>query len=255
MNDPSTSAPDRPRVTREIVIGALALALAGALALALIPRGDDRVLQNLRTQLGQDYHDCVPLGWYPEAAGPTSYVPTSNVGGTEQGVWLPGLWLGIVTPNALNDPHSREVKRVLDELTRLDLLARTDGRSKVRYTVTPRGSQYFYDGNDLGNNVERWPYMCFSRLAIMSIGWAPSRNSVPPATNEQSREVRFTWTRASLAPWATPLLMAHAVELGPTRSPAEATVRREPNGGWTLDRVQWNFPVVQDRAAWVNHRI
>jgi hypothetical protein len=50
-------------------------------------------------------------------------------------------------------------------------LERVDLRDRFRYHLSDSGSQYFYNENRLGDNSERWPYMCYSRIVPQQIVW------------------------------------------------------------------------------------
>jgi len=118
----------------------------------------------------------------------------------------------------------------------------------THYSLTRMGWRYYYERNDLGNNVEGWPFLCFSHLHTTSIAW--SGPSVQERPWSVSRRVRFTWASQPDAPWITPFLKAHAVALPPVSNPAEAQARRYGSGKWKLANLNFEFGLVEDRSAW-----
>jgi hypothetical protein len=123
----------------------------------------------------------------------------------------------------------------------------------VRYNLTREGARYYYERSELGNNSEQWPYLCFSRLHARDVVWTsrPSTHGTGRDADVTAR-VRFSWEPSENAPWVTPFVKAHAVELNPTKSPAEATALRFYDGRWGLTKVDFSFPLVEDPAAWMS---
>lgn len=210
-------------------------------------------LRQLASTIDAQFHECVPLGWYPDTRPWRGYVPGYNADVAEEGVLFQALWVGVVPARTLNDPHAVAVKAVLDEFTRLGLLVRHEIPGAFRYNLTPEGQRYYYERNNLGNNVEYWSYLCFSRLHARDVAWASRRSRTRGTSGDDvTARIRFTWEPAADAPWVTPFVKAHAVELNPTSSPAEATARRYASGDWGLMNVDFSFPLVEDPAAWVS---
>jgi hypothetical protein len=203
-------------------------------------------LSQLAERLDRQPHECIPLGWYP--AGPLSggFYPDYNADVADRtGVFQSG-WVAVVRPDA-PQAQATAVKSVLDELAGLGLLERRTLSDGPHYTLTQDGWRYYYERNDLGNNVERWPYLCFSRLRTTRIAWSG------PSVREAgcvSRRVRFTWTSRLDAPWITPVLRAYAVELPPISNPAEAQARRYAGEQWHLAGVNFELGLVEHRSAW-----
>lgn len=211
------------------------------------------VLAQFAATIDERYHECVPLGWYPEGRPARGYYPVNSMNVAMRGVIFEGLWVAEVRSRMLDDPHAVAVKAVLDEFTRLGLLVRLELPAGWRYNLTHEGMQYYYDHNDLGDNVDGWPYLCFSRLRAKNVAWAsqPSEHRGSYGSEVTAR-IRFTWEPTANAQWTTPFLKAHAVELTPTSSPANATARRYVNGRWRLAEFDFSFPVVENRSAWTS---
>jgi hypothetical protein len=213
------------------------------------------VLRQFASTIDRRYHECVPLGWYPEGRHQRGYYPVHNVDVAARGVVFEGLWVGEVRTRMLHDPHAVAVKSVLDEFARLGLLVRHELPDRFRYNLTHEGMQYYYDRNYLEDNIDGWPYLCFSRLHAKDVAWASS-----PTVHrglhgtEVTARVRFTWESSADARWTTPFLKAHAVELNPTSNPANATALRYFNGTWHLAQFDFAFPVVEHRSAWTTAR-
>jgi hypothetical protein len=229
---------------------ALDLILAVVRAHTLAP-SPPPVLRQFASTLDEQYHECVPLGWFPDSRPWRGYFPGFNADVAAKGVALEALWVGLVPARTLDDPQAVAVKAVLDEFTRLGLLVRHELPGGVRYNLTRDGLRYYYERNDLGNNVESWPYLCFSRLHARDVAWSsrPSKGGGAHGEDVTAR-IRFTWEPRVDASWATPFVKAHAVELNPTSNPAEATARRYSDGEWGLTRVDFSFPLVEDPSAW-----
>jgi len=211
------------------------------------------VLRQFASTIDERYHACVPLGWYPEGRPQRGYYPGYNADVQVRGVVFQGLWVGEVRARALDDPHAAAVKSVLDELARVGLLVRHEVADGFGYNLTREGQQYYYDSNDLDDNVDGWPYLCFSRLHAKDVAWT-SRAAEHRGWygSEVTARVRFTWEPTADAQWVTPLLKAHAVVLNPASSPANATARRYYDGRWHLAQFDFSFPVVEHRAAWTS---
>jgi hypothetical protein len=209
------------------------------------------VLRQFAATIDKRYHECVPLGWYPEGRPQRGYYPGYNADVQVRGVVFQGLWVGEVRRRTLDDPHAAAVKAVLDELARAGLLVRNELPDGFRYNLTRAGQESYYDRNDLDDNVDAWPYLCFSRLHARNVAWT-SRPSERKGRfgSEITARVRFTWEPTADAQWTTPFLKAHAVELNPASSPANATARRYSDGTWRLAQFDFTFPVVEHRAAW-----
>jgi hypothetical protein len=212
------------------------------------------LLGQFESTIDQQFHECVPLGWFPDSRPWRAYFPGYNGEVTDKGALFQALWVGVVPERTLDDPHATAVKSVLDELTGLGLLERHELPGAFRYTVTHEGQQYFYERNRLGNNAEGWPYLCYSRLHVKELTWASRPSKGADARGVLTARIRFTWEPKGEAPWATPFVKAHAVELNPTSNPAEATVRRYPNGKWRLTELDFAFPLVEHPSAWKSSR-
>lgn len=208
------------------------------------------VLAQFASTIDAQYHECVPLGWFPDSRPWRGYFPGYNADVTDKGAAFQALWVAVL-PARTDDPHAVAIETVLDELTRLGLVAREALPGHLRYHLTREGEPYFYEDNRLGNNVEAWPYLCFSRLHARDVAWAsrPSKGGKAYG-NAVTARIRITWDPAVDAPWATPFVKAHAVLLNPTSSPAAATVHRRSDGTWGVARFDFAFPLVENPAAW-----
>ncbi len=227
------------------VLLAVVRGLAHAPAAAAVP-----VLQQFALAIDEQYHECVPLGWYPEKFPRRGYVPVYNMDVVDRGAVLQSQWVAVVPERLLADPHAASVKGVLEELTRLGLLTRTALPGGFRYNLTREGQRYYYERNGLGNNVEWWSYLCFSRLHATDVAWASRPSKGKGTHGDVTARIRFSWDPTPAASWATPFLKAHAVELNPTSSPADATARRTYDGKWKLTHLDFSFPIVAHPAAW-----
>ena len=204
------------------------------------------VLEQLASSIEAQYHECVPLGWFPESRPWRGYYPGYNADVAAKGVVFEAQWVA-QTPARPHDSHTLAVKAVLDEFARLGLLARHELPDGFRYNLTREGERYYYERNTLGTNVEYWSYLCFSRLHAKTVAWV-SRPSKGRDTEVTAR-IRFTWAPGADAPWATPFLKEHAVELNPTASPAVATAYRRYDDEWGL-KLDFTFPLVKKPSAW-----
>ncbi len=211
------------------------------------------VLEQFAATINEQYHECVPLGWFPDSRPWRAYFPgyTANVA-AKDGMYQ-GLWVAVLPSRTPSDPRAVRIKAVLDELTRLGLLVRNaipEIPNGVRYNLTDDGKRYYYDNNHFGNNVEGWSYICFSRLHAKHVAWSSRPSKARGPYGPVTARIRFTWEPSENAPWATPFVKAHAVELNPTSSPAEAAVGQRFDGSWRLTEFDFAFPLVEDRSAW-----
>jgi hypothetical protein len=209
------------------------------------------VLRQFAWKIDEQFHACIPLGWFPEGLPGSGYVPGYNANANDKDALFQAIWVGVVPARTLNDPHAVAVKAVLDELTRLGLLVRHDLPGIFRYNLTHEGERYYYDRNHLGNNVEGWSYLCFSRLHAKDVAWSSRPTKGGEAyRNDVIARIRFTWEPTRDAPWATRFLKAHAVILNPTSSPAQAMALAYPNGRWALAELDFSFGLIADPSAW-----
>ena len=210
-------------------------------------------LGKLSDRLDRQPHECIPLGWYPAGKPARGYYPDYNADVSQRtGVFQSG-WTAVVRPGG-HQTEVVDVENVLDELARVGLLERKALPDGVHYTLTDAGWDSYYERNDLGNNVEEWPFVCFSHLHTTRIAW-----SGPPAQEKGqyyvSRRVRFSWTSQVDAPWLTPFLKAHAVELPPVSNPADVEARRYVSSArWQLNGLDFEFGLVEHRSAWMAGR-
>ena len=207
------------------------------------------VLAQLAERLDRQPHECIPLGWYPAGRPARGYYPDYNANVAQRTGPFQSGWVAVVRAGVRHG-EAADVKSVLDELARVGLVDRRTLPDGMHYTLTPDGRRYLYERNDLGNNVEGWPFLCFSHMRITGIAW--SGPAVRDADGwSDSRGVRFHWTSQVDAPWVTPFLKAHAVALPPVSNPARAAARRYFGRPWRLARVNFEFGVVEHRSAWM----
>jgi hypothetical protein len=249
-------APLRRLLTNPPAVLGICIAFNVVLAVArahVTPAAPLPVLVQFASTIDGQYHECVPLGWFPDSRSWRAYFPGYSADVVDRGVMFESLWVGIIPEHKLNDPHVAAVKSLLDELARLGMLTRHEIPAAVRYNLTREGALYYYERSDLGNNSEQWPYLCFSRLHARDVAWTsrPSAHGGGRYADVTAR-VRFSWEPSEDAPWATPFVKAHAVELSPTKSPAEATALRFYDGRWGLRNVDFAFPLVENPGAWTN---
>lgn len=206
------------------------------------------VLAQLSERLNRQPHECVPLGWYPAGRPSRGYYPDYNADVAQRTGPFQSGWVAVVRAN-VQQGEAADVKSVLDEVARVGLVERRTLPDGLHYTLTPEGRRYLYERNDLGNNVEGWPFLCFSRLHATGIAWSGPAVRDPDGWSD-SRRVRFNWTSQADAPWITPYLRAHAVELPPVSNPAQAEARRYAGRPWRLARLNFEFGLVEHRSAW-----
>ncbi len=210
------------------------------------------VLAQLSERLDRQPHECIPLGWYPAGRPSRGYYPDYNADVARRTGPFQSGWVAVVRAD-VQYAQAADVKSILDELARIGLVERWTLPDGMHYTLTHEGARYLYERNDLGNNVEGWPFLCFSHLRTTRIAW--SGPSVRDAGGwSLSRRVRFSWTSQLDAPWVTPFLKAHAVELPPVSNPAQAEARQYVGRPWRLARVNFEFGLVEHRSAWTARR-
>ncbi len=209
-------------------------------------------LSRLSERLDRQPHECIPLGWYPAGRPSRGYYPDYNADVAQRTGPFQSGWVAVMRPDVQHG-QAADVKSVLDELARIGLVERRTLPDGMHYTLTHEGTHYLYERNDLGNNVEGWPFLCFSHLRTTSIAW--SGPSIRDADGwSVSRRVRYSWTSQPDAPWVTPFLKAHAVELPPVSNPAQAEARRYVGRQWQLARLNFEFGLVEQRSAWTARR-
>jgi hypothetical protein len=211
------------------------------------------VLEQFASTIDEQYHECVPLGWFPDSRPWRAYFPANTTNVAAKDGMYQGLWVAVLPSRTPSDPRAVRIKAVLDELTRVGLLVRSEipeTPGSVRYNLTDDGRRYYYDNNHYGNNVEGWSYLCFSRLHATRVAWSSLPSKARKRNGGVTARIRFTWKPSEDAAWATPFIKAHAVELNPTSSPAEATVHQRFDGIWRLSEFDFAFPLVEDRSAW-----
>lgn len=215
----------------------LGILLVSAVTSACAPTDHRVILASLRDQLGQQYHECVPLGWDPVPAS-GSYYPGANVELQEGAVWLPALWLAWIDEHNLRRADVRATAELLDALTRIGMLEKRGGPRGALYRLTPRAVPYYFAESRHGNNPEAISYLCYSTIVPQRVVW---NDAIHPARvgarDAQVFQAAFEWTAGPAAAWASdPIVRSHSVVLSPTRSPSIATFVQ--NGSdWTVSKL------------------
>lgn len=246
------------RAGRPLCVLLAAAALAAVLPAACAPANDRAILDSLRAQLAEQYHDCVPLGWSPVAVAGT-YYPGTSVTLYEEGVWLPARWIGRVRTRDLARPDVRAIFGVLNELTRAGLLDRTHASGASRYHLTVAALPFYYDESDYGNNPDHIPYLCYSTIVpqrVVAIDSVRRDRLRYGSRDEDMFHVTFAWTASPVAAWANDaFIRTHSVTLGPAESPATATFAKR-HGEWALAELSAPTPVARfvDTAVWPQPR-
>jgi hypothetical protein len=236
----------------ELTIAALVLCLAAEVgffevrAHAAHAEGPQSELARLSERLDRQPHECIPLGWYPAGKPSRGYYPDYNADVARHTGPFQAGWVAVIPPDD-HRAQAADVKSVLDELARIGLLRSRIFSDGTHYNLTHEGWHYYYDRDDLGDNVEEWPFLCFSRMHTTSIAW-----SGPPVQERWSvsRRVRFTWSSQVDAPWITPFLKAHAIALPPVSNPVVVEARQYAGRQWQLADMKFEFGLVEDRSAW-----
>ena len=216
------------------VVAAAEIWLGVRLGSRAAPPGPKTPLDAFRAEIDGMYHDCVPLGWYPERLPSGRSYPRLNLDVARDDGPFQALWVAIVPHGAKRDARAASVKRVLDELTGAGLLEHADDPRGDRYNVTKYGERFYYDDDALSGNVEFWPYLCYSRVRVTSIAWDRRHPDVPGPARSVAKRVRVWWRTETVGAWASPLVRAHSVALNPRASPADATICRYVDGEWLL---------------------
>lgn len=206
------------------------------------------LLDHVRDYIDHQYHDCIPLGWYPQRLPHGGYYPAVNLDVANVSGPFQALWVGIV-PRVVRDARVREVKLVLDQLLIEGLLTRTDDPRGVRYNVTKYGQRFFFEDAEATGNVEAWPYACYSRLRVARLEWDTARPAVIGEGRQVARYVRVWWSTAPDGDWVTPWLRAHSTQLLPATNPAETVVCRYIDGEWSIAPFATDTRAEATRAA------
>jgi hypothetical protein len=232
--------------------------LLASFAAACAPNDPRVVIRELRSELAQQYHECVPLGWNPVPVAGT-YYPGTNVVLEEQGngrVWLPALWIARI-PNRLRarDAGVRAAAEVLDELARAGMIDRHADLPGSTYRLTPAAMPYFFSENAHGSNPPAFPYLCYSTIVPERVVATDPVHTMRLAggLDAQVFHATFTWTASEPAAWArSPFMRAHSVVLGPSENPLTAELVRT-DGSWHVVTVRGptsQQPHVVDASVW-----
>ncbi len=209
----------------------------------------------LRSQVANQYHECVPLGWAPVPVAGT-YYPGYSAELQETNSWLRPLWLGSVQTSDLQRPAVRATFEVLNELAHVGMLESRRVPGGFRYRLTLRALPYYFDENQYGNNPEHWPYLCYSLIVPQRVVWNQpiqlERHGYRPSASEAFR-VGFQWRPSQVASWSNnAILRSHSVILAPTASPLIATFAKR-DGAWIIQHLSAPVPFrpqVIDSSVW-----
>ncbi|MGZ3550991.1 MAG: hypothetical protein ACXVAL_02745 [Vulcanimicrobiaceae bacterium] len=203
-------------------------------------------MRTLNSDLSEQYHECVPLGWDPVPVETRYYYEGYTSEYWEEGVWLHPYWLGLIHTSDLSDPNVRAAYYVLNALTRAGMLERTSATGASFYRLTPRAIAYYFESNGFGNNPEHWSYLCYSRIVPRRVVWTKG-------VKDSLFRVAFEWSVSARAQWANdPFLRRHSVLLPPLSSPAVAVFAK--SGDWwhitQLVTPTAMLPRTVDPAVW-----
>jgi len=232
----------------------LGLLIAAVAALgACAPTNARVILKTVRTQLANQYHECVPLGWAPVPVAGT-YYPGYSIEASDERAWLKALWIGVVRADALSRPDVRATYDVLDQLAQAGLVVKRRFPQGFFYHLTVRALPYYFDGNDFGNNPDHIPYLCYSRVVPDRVVWSQSvRAERAGGRTADVFRAAFHWHASEIAPWAaSPLLRSHSVVLAPTQSPVVATFV-QVQSSWLIETIVTAgrpVPRLADASVW-----
>lgn len=189
-----------------LAIGLAAKLLVPAILNAGGPANPRFAMNALATQLSEQYHQCVPLGWNPQPIA-SSYYPAYSREYRENAVWLHPYWLGLVRRSELTDPNVRLAYNVMNTLVRAGMLERTIRTDGLYYRLTVAALRYYFENNRYGNNPDHLPYLCYSRLI-------PQRVLFSHRLSDGAFRVAFDRRAGTIAPWAKdPSLQDHSIML------------------------------------------
>jgi hypothetical protein len=205
-------------------------------------------MRTLSSDLSEQYHECVPLGWDPVPVGTDYYYEGYTSEYREEGVWLHPYWLGLIHTSELSDPDARNAYDVLNALRRAGMVERANDTGAYFYRLTPRATAYYFEMNDVGNNPDHWPYLCYSSIL-------PRRIVSTRRVKDGLFHVAFEWSASAPAEWANdPFIRRHSVILPPISNPAVA-VFSNAGGWWHITRIvtpAFMMPRVVDPAVWLS---
>lgn len=209
----------------------------------------------LKTQLVDQYHECVPLGWDPvPVAG--AFSPGYSSEFRQKVEWLPAFWLGKIQAGELAHADARVAYNVLNALARKGLLEKHSVAGSFQYNLTMAGLPYYFDQNQFGNNPDHLPYLCYSTIVPMDLKWSQALH-IERIGDELLRmqvfRAAFTWRASADADWANDaFLRSHSVILVPTQSPALAKLVNW-GGYWEVEHMYTFTPMLPklvDASAW-----
>jgi hypothetical protein len=233
---------------------AMLLAALAAVTPSCSPTDPRVVLRELRTELAQQYHECVPLGWNPVPVAGT-YYPGANVVVSEEEVWLPAMWIASIGDRQLKRADVRATADLMNALAREGMLDREARPGGSKYRLTLKSMPYFFSENAHGSNPPAIPYLCYSTFVPERVVATDPIHTVRLAggVDAQVFHATFTWTASEPAAWArSPYIRAHSVVLGPSENPLTAELVRA-EGAWHVVTVRGptsQQPHVVDTSVW-----
>ena len=167
---------------------------------------------DIRAEITDQVHDCVPLGWNPQHVD-DGYVVGESIEFEPNGVWLPPAWLGYVPARRL-DGEEQKIIGVMHMLEARGFVKETKGRRGTWYGLTPQAMPFYYSGNFYGNNPLHQSFLCYSKIAVTHV-----------EMERKQHRARVSWGVRPFGGWADAQLRAVAVVLGPQVSPVNVTYR------------------------------
>lgn len=231
------------------------MTLSGLLA-TCSPTDHSVVLKQLRAQLAQQFHECVPLGWtvvpHNGLALPGVSVEINEYGNGR--VLLPALWLARVDVRKMARRDVRATVQLLDALARAGMLERQRGPHGSFYRLVPRAMPYYFADANRGNDPDALPYLCYSTIVPDHVLWTQPVHVERTATSDEHVfRAAFAWRAGPIAPWASdPFIRSHGVMLTPTRSPAVAKFVQH-GSDWSIAKLysaEPPLPLVIDTSVW-----
>lgn len=206
-------------------------------------------------QLGErfPFYACVPLGWIP-VISKSYYYPGFSSENDDTGWWLPPTWTAIITPAELKAPAARTEYSILNRLVGVHMLQRQPIQSGYQYWLTWSARQYYYDGDEFGNNPLHEPFLCYSRIVPQRI-----TTEQPIHVERYGREddrlfrVAFDWSADTPADWLNDAgLRDYGAILAPALGSLRVTVVDE-RGVWNIHYVPTTaLPMLgfTNRSSW-----
>ncbi len=203
-------------------------------------------MQTLQSDLSEQYHACVPLGWNPVPVIRRYYYPGYTSEYREEGVWLHPAWLGAIPVDRLSDANVRTAYDVLDALVRAGMVLKVRVPGAFRYRLTMNAMPYYFEDDSFKNNPDRLPYLCYSRIL-------PNRVLRIEDVRPSRTRTTFEWRVVAVGAWAPgSYLREHSVILPPISNPSIAVISHSEGSSYVtkLETPAAMLPVAADPGAW-----